>query len=92
MTREEILKMYKVENGIIKSPGKFEGEMVYAPYFYDLIMEGDGEIQEDGSSFVDFIEEDYKEFPELVGNDIAYINEDDNGFVWCEISKRERKE
>ncbi|MGH9890685.1 MAG: hypothetical protein ACREA0_01615 [bacterium] len=44
MTREEILKKFTVnEHGIIQSPGKFEGEMLYAPYFYDATLDGRGE-------------------------------------------------
>jgi len=44
MTREKILRDYKVdEHGVIRSPGKFEAEMLYAPYFYDIMMEGGGE-------------------------------------------------
>ena len=42
--------MYDVnEYGIITSPGKFEGEMAYVPYFWDLVLEGfsDEEIWDD---------------------------------------------
>ena len=50
MTRQDILDEYKVdEHGIIRNPGKFEGEMLYAPYFYDLIMNGDGDVEYDCS-------------------------------------------
>lgn len=47
MTRQEILDAYETDRGIIQSPGKFEGEPIYAPYFY----EADGEelsFMEDG--------------------------------------------
>lgn len=40
MQREEILRNYKVENNRIVSPGKFEGEPVFAPYFWDLALQG----------------------------------------------------
>lgn len=44
MNREEILKDYTVNaQGVITSPGKFEGEMLYAPYFYDMLLNGDGD-------------------------------------------------
>lgn len=36
MTRKEIAETYKVdERGVIRSPGKFEGEPIYVPYFWD---------------------------------------------------------
>lgn len=54
MTREEIERSYVTRNGIIKSPGKFEGEPVWAPYLYDLWMEGcpdkQGGNQEEGTN------------------------------------------
>lgn len=38
---ELIKKDYNVDdNGIIRDPGKFEGEMYYVPYYYDLSMNG----------------------------------------------------
>ena len=40
MTREETFRNYKVENDRIISPGKFEGEPVFAPYFWDIGLEG----------------------------------------------------
>lgn len=44
MNREEILKEFTVnERGVITSLGKFEGEMLYAPYFYDMLLNGDGD-------------------------------------------------
>jgi len=42
-TRQDILKEFRISpRGTIQNPGKFEGEMLYAPYFYDVIMEGCG--------------------------------------------------
>lgn len=90
MTREEIMEMYEVNKiGIIQSPGKFEGEMIYAPHFYDV--SGDGEIlnyMTDGmGEYVELIEiqdDERKEFPELEPI-VKYIalRENDQGFVWC---------
>jgi hypothetical protein len=50
MTREEILANYTVsDRGTILSPGKFEGEMLYVPYFWGMSMEGGcDEIEQDG--------------------------------------------
>lgn len=81
MNRQEILDRYKVnEHGIITSPGKFEGEMLYAPYYYDAMLNG-------WTDFDEWIEPDiaeYEMFPEL--NEVKRIrmSEDDSGFVWLE--------
>ena len=92
MTREEILSAYKVnEHGMITSPGKFEGEMIYAPYFYELWNEGDGEDiymdnGEDGGEiiFTSFkvSDEDRATFPELEGVEEIRFHESDTGFVY----------
>lgn len=72
MTRDEILQAYQVENGVIVSPGKFEGETVYAPYFYEATMDGCAEelsFQEDGGgeyvALVSIHDEDREAFPEI---------------------------
>lgn len=53
----------------VDSLGKFEGENIYAPYFYDAMLLGEGEILEDenGDEFVAFTinETDMEIFPEL---------------------------
>ena len=48
--RVEIESEFDVVDGIIRNPGKFEGEAVWVPYFWDLVMDGDGEevFDEDG--------------------------------------------
>lgn len=40
MTREQVFRDYKIEQGRIVSPGKFEGEPIFAPYFWELGLEG----------------------------------------------------
>ena len=94
-TREAILAEFKVDkHGIIQDLGKFEGEMLYAPYFYDLLME-DGqddniEAQDGSHNAIFFIEdEDRREFPELV-DEALYVWESDSGFFECkQCSKKE---
>ena len=91
MTRSEILENYDVENGIIQSPGKFEGEMLYAPYFYAHWLDGlfDDDRVEVSGLFVSvfFIsDEDLREFPELTGVREVSLWEDDSGFVHLEES------
>ena len=40
MTRQEIESSYKIENGRIRSPGKFEGEMIYVPFYWNVFLDG----------------------------------------------------
>jgi len=89
MTREEILKMYEVDNnGVIRSPGKFEGEMLYVPYLWNCILDGDGDIMDDsqGNMFIRLhIEpEDIEQFPELEGTETVDLYETEQGFVFAE--------
>ena len=92
MTREEILAGYKVDkHNRIRSPGKFEGEPIYAPYFYELWCEGEGEDEymsdgEDCGELIftsfDVTEEDRAAFPELAGVNKIQLHESELGFVY----------
>lgn len=97
MTREQILKDYKVDaNGIIRSLGKFEGEMLYAPYFYDVLLDGhgdyvydqDGDDEAEGDLIyvrLDILPEDRAEFPELdPATTAVLVYESGGGFVHVE--------
>lgn len=82
--RAAIEKDYQISRGgMIKSPGKFEGEMIYMPYFFGVFMEGgaDGE-DERGRITVSVSKEDRLIFPEL-GKTRKHVifNVDDYGFV-----------
>lgn len=84
MTRAEIENHYKVENGIIRDPGKFEGEPIYAPYFWDNVLEGacDFSINDENTKIYIFEISSYEsEFPEL--SDVVGVSiwEDSDGFV-----------
>lgn len=89
MTRQDVLNEYKVDDyGIIRDPGKFEGEMLYAPYFYDLMMNGGSDFTDyDGDTPLELFDvspDDVKEFPEL--KDVSQIRcwESEQGFFYCE--------
>lgn len=86
MKREEILKEYSVNAvGLITNPGKFEGEPLYAPYFWDAFLNGCWDDELDGGTLVyNIIADDIKEFPELKGAKQVWLSCDDNGFVYCE--------
>lgn len=65
MNRKEILENYDVDKyGIITSPGKFEGEMLFVPHFYDVYLNGGAD---DCGKYVsiEITAEDRAEFPEI---------------------------
>ena len=100
MTKEEIIKMYEVDSleEFINSPGKFEGEYIFAPYFYDKYLNGEGEdIYEElykfsgyssAESFIsafNVTDEDRREFPGLLDDtDRVRLFETESGFVITE--------
>lgn len=81
-TRAAVLKYYKVDrNGYIRSPGKFEGERVYVPYFWDKALEGWYDWEEDDIVGFKVAPEDRLEFPELGAKDEVRLAQTDDGFV-----------
>ena len=98
MTRDEIMSQFSVDdNGRITDPGKFEGEMLYAPAIYAMIGGGerDGNFF-DGNRYTDYIEvttELRDEFPEIDEEvDFITLSEDDNGFVYVGAYSRDEWE
>jgi len=92
MDRKEIEKDYRVVDGIIHHPGKFEGEPVWAPHFYEAFSEGWGDeyiFGYDGNTTVHSIitlsPTDREQFPELDPETIAvHCWEDPSGFFSVE--------
>lgn len=83
MTRTQIEQAYDVDaNGIIRSLGKFEGEMLYAPYFYEEWLNG-GADDVNNVSYFEIEAEDRLEFPELIGVYGVCFEESEQGFVYC---------
>jgi hypothetical protein len=81
MTRQEIIEQYKVDaNGIIRSPGKFEAEMLYAPYFYDVMLNGATD-HVNGVDYVELDATDREQFPELGTAYGIALEESEQGFV-----------
>ena|SRR6185437_11788284 len=90
MTRKEIEAEYRIENGTILSPGKFEGEAIYAPHFSEFASDGEIlETMEDGSgAFVALVEieaEDRAAFPEIEDGEFALVTENSDGFVMVSV-------
>ncbi len=78
---EKVEDSYKVESGIIRSPGKFEGEARYVPYFWDVYLNGCAD-RDDGTVLgFDVSKEDKVRFPELKRRRTVKLIERDDGFV-----------
>ena len=74
MTREEAIEA-------AKGPGKFEGEEIYVPYFWNIYLDG-GADRDNGSVLgFDVTVEDKAIFPELNGRRTVKLVQDGNGFV-----------
>ena len=91
MTRQEIEQSYTTQNGAIVSPGKFEGEPIFTPYFWDATMDGSADHEfyygEGGNTefLVAVTAEDRAMFPELdPTTQYVAISESDQGFVYSE--------
>jgi hypothetical protein len=82
MTREQSIEASK-------GPGKFEGCPIYAPYFWELSLDGgipDENVLEDIDVYTMDVEaEDRAIFPELTSVDMVSLWEDDNGFIYLEV-------
>lgn len=66
------------EGDLIEAPGKFEGEPLWAPYFWEQDAdEDDGE----GVYTYHVTEKDRAIFPELKAIKTVFLEEDDQGFV-----------
>jgi hypothetical protein len=80
--RTAILKHYDVDvNGRIRSPGKFEGEMLYVPYFWDVGLDGFADTDNGTVWGFKVTKEDKLMFPELKRKRSVRLAERDDGFV-----------
>jgi hypothetical protein len=83
LTRQEIQTQYDVDpSGVIRTPGKFEGEMLYAPYFYECFLEGFADEDDGCTARFDVTPADVLLFPELADVTSVTLSVDDNGFVF----------
>lgn len=85
MKRVEIETEYTVKDGVINNPGKFEGEMLYAPYFYDCSNDGEFLCGLDDGEYVALVEvddDDREQFPEIdAATTFIKVRESEQGFV-----------
>jgi hypothetical protein len=84
---------YVVENNIIVSPGKFEGETSDVPIWWEQVLEGnyDEEHQIGNLTWYIFIftDEDKADFPAYAEDFGIALTEDDLGFVHAAILRIE---
>jgi hypothetical protein len=66
---------------IITTPGKFEGEPRYTPYFWEATLLGDLKPDENGIYELEVTEEDVQKFSELKVGQRVLLCESDDGFV-----------
>jgi hypothetical protein len=83
-TRQQIEKDFKVINGTIVSPGMFEGERVYIPYFWQCFLNGGADRDNGRVLGFDVTKEDKEAFPELGRKRTVKLYQRDDGFV-CEM-------
>ena len=76
---------YTVVDGVIRNPGKFEGECVWVPYYWALVLNGEGEdeLDENGevlaTEFV--VDSEEEEAFGLECGATVEVFEDSQGFV-----------
>jgi hypothetical protein len=98
-TIEQVMKYYRVSESrlTIVSPGKFQGEPIYAPYFSAFVLDScqDDMLVDDprypGIGIVDVFDVtglDSTLWPQLKGVDRVYCFTDDMGFFHTEIVER----
>lgn len=83
MDAHEVRKQHTIDrNGRIVDPGKFEGEMIYVPYYWALGLAGFAD-HDDGRVFrFNITQEDRVLFPELPKHRrVLRLSESDSGFV-----------
>jgi hypothetical protein len=78
-----VQKDYEVVNGRITSPGKFAGEALYVPYFWDCYLKGQAKADADGVVRFAITSEERKAYPELGGKRVIGLRERDDGSI-CE--------
>ena len=71
---------------MIQSPGKFEGEMVYVPYYWNLMLDGAAD-SDDGTMATFVIDKfDVIRWPELGDVTALSLSESNDGFVYAETN------
>ncbi len=92
MTRQELTNQYELDpHGIIASPGKFEGEPLYVPYYWQCYLDGMADSDDGKILYFDVTDDDRKEFSELAEVKTVELWESDNGFVFHDAIGHDHK-
>jgi hypothetical protein len=88
---------WRIVDGIIRDPGKFEGEPRWAPHFYERGGDGFADldlVDDEHAPLWGFLvtEEDVALFPELAGVYAVSLEESDQGFVYSATLTQKRYE
>jgi len=78
-------KKIKHYEEIVKQPGKFEGQPRFIPYFYNLMLGGEGTTATELVTEIEITSEDVKLFPELKGYDKVVLYVDNDRFVYGDV-------
>ena len=84
------------QHGLICDPGKFEGEPRYVQYLWNVVLDGEGETVDDPDrpdatmDLITLTDDDKRRFPALSRFDQALLWADDNGFVYCDLMRKEK--
>lgn len=92
ITRREIEESYDTypDNPIvIKDPGQFEGQCLWAPYFWEYYLNGFSDEDLAGVLLFVISEEDKAEWPELAEDFAIALEQSDSGFVYCTVIETE---
>lgn len=67
---------------VVRGPGKFEGCLPYAPYYWEIGLDGFADV-DDGRTWRFRVDADDRAlFPELKGRQWVALYESDSGFVY----------
>ena len=72
-----------VRNGMFTS-GKFLGQPLYAPYFWEQVKKGLADAKYGNAYVFDITKKDIKKFPDLDRYEVVKLYDDGNGFVTVE--------
>ena len=75
---------------LINSPGKFEGEPQYTPYYWNMVLHGAadetiGPIERWTYDIFEVTEDDKDIFPELENVKVISVTSDEFGFVYSDL-------
>lgn len=75
---------FEVENDVIRTPGRFEGEARYVPHFWAAYLDGCADRDNGTVLGFDVTAEDKTLFPELKKRHTVKLYQRDDGFI-CEL-------